>query len=106
MESVAVKEIAVDHAGHLLVRPETAGPDFQYVYRAGAGVQWDAKVGAFVAAEPHRWTAVELLPHIMRIVREELGISLTLTAQSRWANLTERQQAALRRALEGGTDAG
>ena len=36
MESVAVKEIAIDHAGRLLVRPETPSPNFQYVYRAGA----------------------------------------------------------------------
>lgn len=101
LNSIAVEEIAIDSSGRLLVRPEAADSSFQFIYRAANGLRWEAGVSAFVAAEPERWEPQELLTHIVRTVREELGGVLHLTEQTRWHNVSEQQRIELRGAFEG-----
>ena len=105
MESITVREIAVDQSGRLLVKPESPSASFQYIYRAANGLRWDTAAGAFVAAEPNRWKSTELLAHLIRTVREELGAALCLTPSTSWANLSPEQQNELRGVFAGGSNA-
>ena len=103
VNSLAVREIALDPTGRLMVHPSEAASSFQFIYRAGNGLRWEPGSSAFVAAEPERWEAPELLLHIVRTVREELGAALHLTAQTQWVNVSEHMELQLRKAFEGGT---
>jgi len=105
MGSIFVREIAVDQSGRLLVKPESPSASFQYIYRAANGLRWDDDSNAFVAAEPQRWNATELLAHLEQTLRDELGASLRLTSETSWVNLSSEQQTELRGVLTGSSNA-
>jgi hypothetical protein len=100
LNSLSIKEIALDATGRLMVRPAYADSSFQFIYRAGNGLRWQPGSGSFVAAEPLRWNATELLPHILSTVRDELGVKLHLTAQTQWVNVPAELELELRKVFE------
>jgi hypothetical protein len=103
VNSLAIREIALDATGRLMVRPSHADSSFQFIYRAGNGLRWEPSSGSFVAAEPLRWKAPELLPHILSTVRDELGVKLQLTAQTQWVNVPDELELELRKVFEADT---
>ena len=55
VNELTISEVRIDDAGRLLVVPEEAAadPDYlQYVYRAGRNVRWDREAGALATPKP------------------------------------------------------
>jgi hypothetical protein len=94
-----IAEIAMHGSGQLLVRLAAPAHSDEKIYRAGAGVQWDSNALGFVAAEPHRWQPVELVRHIARTVRAELGDDLRVTHATKWSGVPAQLRSEMTQAL-------
>jgi hypothetical protein len=89
MAQRAIREILVDDQGHLLVRPTIPEVDYDLIYRAAAGIRWEAKLQAFVAYEPDRWEHAMLFQQIVMAVRNEYGDCLLVSNETRWTNVPD-----------------
>ena len=101
MKTCAISEMRVDESGRLLVKPASPEAHYDFIYRAGNGLRWDASEKAFVAYEPQRWSHPELLKHIIRTVRSEYDDDLVLNDATRWSNVPESLRRELRQASTG-----
>jgi Integron Cassette Protein Hfx_Cass5 len=94
MRDVQIAEVEILPTGELLVRP--AGDPtgyFKYVWRAGAEVNWDETRKSFVTPRPKEWSYSTWFAQILWIVRSELAVTLSLTPQTVWANISPEIQA-------------
>jgi hypothetical protein len=94
-----IAEIAMHASGQLLITPAAPAQSDEMIYRAGAGVQWDSNALGFVAAESHRWQPVELVRHIARTVRAELGDDLRPTHATKWSGVPAQLRSEITHAL-------
>ena len=88
MRTLEVAEVTIDEGGRLLIRPTEADGSFQFVYRAGAEVSWDAGRASFACPKPREWSYVRWFQQARDAVRSELGWNLKITRQTIWTNAT------------------
>lgn len=94
MDREAINKVEVLDTGELLLGIESPGkPIYQYIYRAGAGVQWDQGKNGFKSSAMKEWSCSKWFKQIVEAVRSELGVALTLSANVVWLNVTEQQKA-------------
>lgn len=67
-------------------------PTYEYVYRAAAGVYWDATMRGFKSTPMRKQSASWWYSHIVAVVRSELDIELKLGSDVEWRNLSEADQ--------------
>lgn len=87
MTSLEVAEISIDEVGQLHVRPRRVETCFEYVYRAGAGVDWDPTHKSFRCSKPKEWSQLQWFQHAWQAVRSELGYELKLDDRTAWTNV-------------------
>jgi hypothetical protein len=96
MRLVPIQSIAMNSAGELLVRPMSPHQWYEFIYREGNGLRWDAREQALVAAEPSRWEYPELFWHIVQTVRNACDEHLHLTGDTVWENVPPEVETRLR----------
>lgn len=89
MGALEVAEISIDEKGRLLIHPSEANDSFQYVYRAGAEVNWDQARSCFACPKPREWSYSRWFQHVRDAVRGELGLELKITARTAWTNVAD-----------------
>lgn len=83
MREVAIAEVGIDVEKRVFIRPVEG--DFEYVYRAGMEVYWDRQTRHLSHPRPSRdWTPVDWFQQIITAVADECGVTLKLTAQTKW----------------------
>jgi hypothetical protein len=100
MTPLLIARIAIDPQLGLVVAPQLAlGARYEYIYRAGNGLRWNAEGMGFCAHEPKLWQIGELLCHIVATVAAEFGEDLQLTSRTTWEGVSQSQQAELFHAI-------
>lgn len=87
MKKATVVRIEINADGRILVYPDRHDPTFQYVYRAGAEVSWDAAAKAFSGQSPRTWSYIDWYRNIVSAARSECGVELVVSAETRWINV-------------------
>jgi hypothetical protein len=75
----------------------TGDPDYQFVYRAAAGVSWDPLLRGFRSEPMREWPAARWFSHIVSVVRSELGVHLVPANDVSWKNLSEPGRSEIQR---------
>lgn len=91
-----ILKIEILPSGEIAIYPSEPKADFQYVYRAAAGVYWDNNQKRF----HHNfdgYNARELLPHqwfkyIIGVLFSEMGLDLRIKSHTQWMNVSEAQK--------------
>jgi hypothetical protein len=97
---MSIEEIGLDTHGYLFVRPLAASAhEFTYIWRDAAGVRWNDDLRVLHAAEPARWTPVELYAQIIAAVYREYGVRLEATANTLWSRMPDELQRSLKALL-------
>lgn len=92
MDKEIIKEIAVNEKNELLLIVIGDGkPMYQYVYREGAGVNWDENQKAFKSTPLREWTVSEWFKHIRDIVKSVVRIELLLAENVIWKNISDTE---------------
>jgi hypothetical protein len=79
--------------GELLVGLASEGTaEYEHVYRAAAGVSWDAPMRGFRSSPIRQWSVPQWYAYVVSIVREELGVELGLGDPVSWRNISERDR--------------
>lgn len=98
MQAIGITKIEIDGAGRLLVYPVTQSDDFDYVYRAGAEVNWDS-AGYFYSPVPREWSYSKWLEQIGSAVLGELGVQLVARPSTQYVSVPEQDEVAMRAVL-------
>jgi hypothetical protein len=85
--------MAVLETGELFVGIAGPGdPTYEFVYRAAAGVYWDATMRGFRSTPLRDWSASRWYAHIVAAVQSELGVRLKLGNDLAWGNLSQAER--------------
>ena len=97
MRSVSIASIEVAADGRVAVVPATDDTGmFDYVYRAAAGVHWDATAKCFAPREVGSISPLQWFRTILQAVHSEFGLRLQLSPDTRWVSVSPQ----LRRQFE------
>jgi len=90
-ERVPIAAISIDDNGRLLMRPARPGGriDFNYIYRAAKGIQWNSETNSVVTPPPNERTYSDWFEQVCRGVLEEYGERLVLTPRTEWVNVPD-----------------
>ncbi len=85
MLDVAIAEVSIDASGRLLVVPRVPpGWSFEYIYRAGMEVSWNAQARALVAPAPREWSRGRWFQQIVRAAADECRVRLHVEDSTSW----------------------
>src|SRR5688572_15903023 len=94
----AVREVAIDPDGRIRVWPLTS--QYEFIYRAACGVQWDAARQCLASPVSEEWSPVDWFRHIAGAVASEYGERLIIGPETVWTNVPPDMRA---RIAAGGT---
>jgi hypothetical protein len=98
MDRETITEVELLETKELLLVIESGGnPDYQYVYRAAAGVYWDQARTGFKSSPLVEWSCAKWFSHIVDVVKSELGIGLQLASDVAWRNIATQDQLEIER---------
>ncbi len=92
IEEVSRVEI-LENDEMLVVLASGGKPAYQHIYREAAEVYWDNERKAFKAPAPRKWSHSDWYHHIVRVAASGLGLSLRLSADTKWINVSEKTRA-------------
>ncbi len=87
MKSVMLARIEIDEKGQLRLSPLRA--TYGQIYRAGDGVEWDAKGGFLHIRGPDEWSYSKRFRKIVASVESEYGVLLEVGPTTEWKNVPE-----------------
>lgn len=88
-----ISSVEVLNSNELIVVLESGGkPNYQFIYREGAEVNWDDQLKAFNSPIPRKWSHSDWYHHIVKVA-ENCGISLVLTDTTSWINISPETMA-------------
>lgn len=94
MKTDEIKELGIDAAGRLYIRPATV--KFPMIWRSGAEVHWDEKGQFLYSPKPREWSSVDWFQHLIATAQngDGGGVLLRITAATSWLNVPNelRQQ--------------
>jgi hypothetical protein len=97
MNHETVKHIEALDSGELLIAIEGQGNSgYQYVYREAAGVYWSPSLCGFKSTPMKEWSCSQWYAHIVAVVRQGLGVELTLADHVTWSNIAEEDRVKIR----------
>jgi Integron Cassette Protein Hfx_Cass5 len=89
LKTLDIAKIGIDAQGRLVVYPKLpTGRDFAFIYRAAMEVNWDAESKFLFAPIPREWSQVEWFKQIFRAARGEYGISLFVSDNTKWEDIS------------------
>ena len=89
----------IDALNRLLVHP--AETNFDRIYRAAKGIDWDPLAQALVATAPIEWCHLRWFEQILNAVADEYGTSLTIMPTTRWISVTPAVRLEMERFAQG-----
>jgi hypothetical protein len=93
MTADEIVEIEIADDGRLLVRPRLSDLGslhlFEFIYRAGMGVGWEAANRTFVAPKPRELSYAQWFRQIVDAAAGECGVQLQITSRTTWTNVPE-----------------
>ncbi len=93
MKSDAIKQIWIDPAGSICIRPESK--TFDKIYRSAMGIDWnDAEVYLY-PREKGSWSPTQWFRQILLAVINEYRCELYLTPETSWSNTDEPTKEAI-----------
>ena len=93
MTEEAITEVGIDDQGRLYVRPSNTS--FDYVYRAGMEIYWDADRQRLYSPKPREWDHLRWFDQIVAAAAGEYGVRLTLGPETSWSNVPDRLRTAI-----------
>ena len=97
MDKDAISKVEIDDAGKLHVFP--AGRSFPLIYREAMEVNWDAERRSLHSPRPREWSYSRWFQQILASAREQ-GVSLYLSADTKWLNIEPSVKTELLQAAE------
>jgi len=87
MKTDYIAEIGIDEMQRLYICP--AHETFPHIYRAAMEVNWDEKRKCLRSPKPREWSYVQWYVQIVDAARDEYGIKLSLSPDTRWVNIAQ-----------------
>jgi hypothetical protein len=85
----SVSKVKLLPSGAILLCLASGGrADYQYVYRAAKGVYWDNESRGFTMYRIGDWSPTKQLAHILRVVDDEMAITLGISEATTWDGLS------------------
>jgi hypothetical protein len=91
MKEEAIVEVGIDADERLYLRPSNTS--FDYIYRAGMEVNWDAEQKRLFSPKPREWTYLQWFNQITAAAAGEHGVRLRLTPATVWSNVPDQLKA-------------
>lgn len=92
MKNEIIKEMVLNDENELLLKVIEGSPDYQYVYREAAGVNWDENQKGFKSTPIREWTVFECFFHITDILKSSLNVELTIDENVQWKNIPVKEK--------------
>ena len=86
MEVIGKVEI-LENNQLIVVLASGGQPDYQYIYREAAEVNWDDDLKAFKSHAPSEWSHSDCFHHIIKVAKN-VSINLTLNNDTTWVNIS------------------
>jgi len=86
MKQELIKEIRIDSAGRLCVKP--VSEQFPYIYRTAMEVHWDESQNFLYSPKPREFSYGKWFVQIINAVRSEYGYNLCLSGETEWINVS------------------
>lgn len=102
MELLQVAKVELLNNGQIAIYPVVAEDGYQYIYRAGAGVEWVSTQSRFLSPSresvgaPFPLTPEQRFTNLARAAISELGIHPRVSASTEWVAVPQE----VRRAIE------
>jgi hypothetical protein len=94
MEIEAISEVEILDSEEMYIVLASGGkPMYQHIYREAAEVYWDDDIKGFKAPPPRKWSHSEWFHHIVSVAASGLGISLELSSNTKWVNVSTQTKA-------------
>src|SRR3569832_1065893 len=99
MNTEVISTVELLDDGELLLQLKSGGkPSYQYVYRAAAGVYWDAERNALKFSTQKDRKYAQWYKHIVKDVRDEMSLNLQLAEDATWKSFPKEDCDAIQRA--------
>ncbi len=92
IELISKVEI-LDNEEMYVVLASGGKPMYQHIYREAAEVYWDNDKQGFKAPPPRKWSHSDWYHHIVSVADSGLGISLELSSDTSWVNVSTQTKA-------------
>jgi len=96
MNCLQVTKVEVLANGQIAVTPAVPDPGYQYLYRAGAGVEWVNAEARFLSPSrymlgaPFPLGAAQRFKNLAGALLSELGVRLVVSARTEWVSVPEQ----------------
>jgi len=90
-----ITDVEIDTEGRLRIRP--AEQDLSQIWRAAAEVGWDPETRALYGPKPREWSYATWFQHLVAAARDEYGVTLRLSPETRWLNVPPDTRSAIER---------
>jgi|LSQX01.1.fsa_nt_gb hypothetical protein len=93
MNSDVIKEIWIDSAGSICVKPKSKR--FEYIYRSAMGIDWNSTEGFLFPRLLGSWSPADWFRQILAAVRNEYEFELFITPETEWINIDKSTREAI-----------
>lgn len=83
-----ITEIGIDGSERLYIIPQKA--QFSMIWRTASEVHWNADLRCLYSPKPREWNYHQWFLHIVDVVKDEYGCTLSLDSNTRWINVPEK----------------
>jgi hypothetical protein len=84
-----VLEVRRTESNKLLLIVEKGDSSYQYVYREAVGVYWNEEMNGFESTAIKEWDIRRWYDHILKTVKDTLGVELILKHDVQYSGLTQ-----------------
>jgi hypothetical protein len=94
LKTELLREVVLTDQMNMTLHLSTDGDsDYQYVYRAGKDVHWNANSCTFSSPIAQAKSCSAAFAHIIDAVEGELGVALRVSKMTKWQNISAQEQA-------------
>jgi hypothetical protein len=83
----SITDVEIDAEGRLRIRPSKER--LPHIWRAAMEVYWDPATETLYSPKPREWTYPMWFQQLVAAARDEYGVKLTLSSETRWSNVPQ-----------------
>lgn len=83
-----ITEIGIDSDEQLYIIPQSQ--QFSMIWRSAREVHWNTDLKCLYSPKPREWSYYQWYYHIIDVVKDECGCTLSLDGNTRWINVPEQ----------------
>lgn len=101
MKELTIAKLELRETGQVAVYPTTTDAYFEFIYRAGAAVEWKNQERCFLTpsqsalSDYREFSTVQNFERLSSAMEGELGYRLKLTTSTIWSGITEADKTAM-----------